>query len=72
MKQNRLGGLIVFGMLAILMILCLAFPTGDEAQALSYTEFWQMAQNGEIAEVALTNAADWQVLRPVVDVGGNI
>lgn len=61
-KKEKLEGLMVFGMLAALMALCLLSGGGEEAKPLSYGEFWQMAENGGVAEVTMGDGENWDVL----------
>lgn len=61
LKWKNWKGFLVFFMLGLLGILCLT--QGDEAKprALSYPEFWEMAENGGIQSVRLGSGASWQV-----------
>lgn len=61
MKKGNWKGLLVFAMLGALMLACALKGTGETVQQLSYPEFWQLAEQGQIATVALQDSPDWQV-----------
>ncbi len=61
MKHKSWKGILVFAMLGMLIILCLTQGTGNDTEEISYQEFWQLAEQGEIASVLIGNGENWQV-----------
>lgn len=49
-------------MVGLLLILCLLQGNSDLPKNLSYHEFWMLAKEGKIANVMMTENADWRVI----------
>ena len=61
LKQKYWKGTLVFLMLGVLMVIFLTEEKRKNEQALSYTEFWQLAENGKISGVQMGAGANWLV-----------
>lgn len=61
MKKRRWQGLMVLGMIGALLIFLLARQAGDSPTRLAYSEFWQLAAQGQVESVTLDSGDTWQV-----------
>ncbi|MBQ9262765.1 MAG: AAA family ATPase [Clostridia bacterium] len=62
MQGKRGWGLMVFAMIGVVLILCLMDGAGRQAVPISYGDFWQMAEDGQIESVILGNGDTWQAV----------
>ena len=61
MKKKRWMGLIVLCMAGALMLILLMKGAGEQADFLSYPDFWALAENGQVEKVVLGSGANWLV-----------
>lgn len=61
-KWKNWKGIFVFFMVATLVVLCLADGAGSSPRMLSYPEFWQMAETGEIQSVRMGDGENWHAV----------
>ncbi len=61
MKKRKWKGLLVFLMLGALIFACALKGTGETVQQLSYPEFWQLAEQGQIAAVVMQDSPEWRI-----------
>ncbi|MBQ9197947.1 MAG: AAA family ATPase [Clostridia bacterium] len=61
MKPKRWQGILVFCMIGVLLLGYGVKAGRQTEETLSYADFWQLAQQGEIASVVIGSGVTWQV-----------
>ncbi len=60
MKRRRWTGPAAFAAAGAVLLLFLLLGTGEQAAILSYSDFWLMAESGQVESVTLTDGEYWQ------------
>lgn len=61
MKKKTWQGALVFLMIGVMAVLALYSKGQADTPALSYADFWRMAQDGEVASVTMGTGDTWRV-----------
>ena len=61
MKKKTWQGALVFLMIGVMAALALYSKGQADTPALSYADFWRMAQDGEVASVTMGTGDTWRV-----------
>ncbi|MBR0219757.1 MAG: AAA family ATPase [Clostridia bacterium] len=60
MKRKRWMGPAAFAAAGAVLLLFLIFGKGDQSVILSYSDFWLLAETGQVESVTLTDGEYWQ------------
>ena len=60
LKRDRWKGFIVFAMISIALMVLLGRRTGEKPVFLSYPEFWEMAESGQVKSLKWSNGETWE------------
>ncbi len=62
MKRRRWTGPAIFAAAGAVILLFLILGRGEQTPLLSYTEFWLLAESGQVESVAMDNGEYWQTV----------
>ena len=60
MKRRRWTGPAAFAAVGAVLLLFILLGTGEQPAILSYSDFWLMAESGQVESVTLTDGEYWQ------------
>ena len=62
MKRGHWMGAAVFAVTGVILLLIAAWGTGEQAVILSYSDFWLLAESGQVESVTMGSGEYWQTV----------